>query len=148
MLTDLQFRLMDLLAHSEYNSSNGDTPTTHTDVNTWFWADELAGEMGISRKAVGGVISSLIQLGFVGFAEANKKMGDTDASAWFTEAGFAAWWDERLAEIDKQAAQREAAGGRKPKPRKVRPGRSVKMGYGARAGYQAGDRVKLREEIK
>jgi hypothetical protein len=71
------------------------------------------------------------------------------ASHFKTKAdAITAWWDERLAEIDKQAAQREAAGGRKPKPRKGRPGRSVKMGYGARAGYQAGDRVKLREEIK
>lgn len=71
------------------------------------------------------------------------------ASHFQTKAdAIKAWWDNRFAEIDRQTQAREAEGGKKPKPRKGRAGRSVKMGYGARAGYQAGDRVKLREELR
>lgn len=97
-LTPLQFQLMDLVAHSEYNAGNGATPESASDVNVWFWADELASSMGISEKAVGGVVTSLTEAGFVEVdivTAAQRRQGD-ESSIWFTDAGFAAWAEARM----------------------------------------------------
>lgn len=97
-LTPLQFQLMDLVAHSEYNAGNGSTPQSASDVDVWFWADQLASSMGISEKAVGGVVSSLMTAGYVDVnivSAAERRRGDED-SIGFTEAGFAAWAEARM----------------------------------------------------
>ncbi len=92
-LTALQLSLMNLLAHSEYNSNNGATPTCSSDVNTWLFASEYAAEMSISEKAVGGVITSLTEAGMIGVnivTAKQRKTGD-ESGIWFTDAGFDAW---------------------------------------------------------
>ena len=92
-LTKLQAQLMNLVAHAEHNPNNGSRPTCAADVATWLWADELAKNMGISEKAVGGVITSLTEAGLVNVnivTAKQRKMGD-DSSISFTDAGFAAF---------------------------------------------------------
>jgi hypothetical protein len=86
--TDLEYRMMDTIAHSEYTQDNGATPTDYKSVNVWLWADEFGRAIGISAKAAGGVLSSLDQKGAIGMDVSGKKK---DNAVWFTEAGFAAW---------------------------------------------------------
>jgi len=91
-LTDLQYRVMNRIAHDEYCTSNGATPTDHTDVTTWLWADEYAKDVGLTEQQVGGVLTSLENAGYISMYKAPKVAGQQDESTVsFTEAGFAAW---------------------------------------------------------
>lgn len=94
-LTDLQYRLMDLYAHCEMNGPNGATPTQASDVNTYLWVDERAKNLGLSRQACGGVLTSLYNEGLVNMQSPSR--GDPDGGFQFTEAGFQAWRAERTA---------------------------------------------------
>jgi hypothetical protein len=85
-MTDLQMQFMNLIARCEMNQINGAVPHCADDVNTYLWADERASAMGISEKAVGGVITSLQTAGLIGIY-----IDKDDSGVWFTEAGFAAW---------------------------------------------------------
>lgn len=86
-LTDLEYGMMDTIAHAEHNTTNGATPTAASDVHTWLWADEFAAALGINAQAAGGVLSSLEQKGAIGMDATQGK----DSGVWFTELGFAAW---------------------------------------------------------
>lgn len=86
-LTDKEFELLNLWAYCEMNQINGARPETADDVHTYTWADERAAEMGISEKAVGGIMSSLLEKGLIG---CTTDEGD-DNGVWFTEAGYEAW---------------------------------------------------------
>ena len=92
-LTHLQYRVMNHIAHHEMNSSNGATPETHSDVNTWLWADEWASDLGLTGQQIGGVLASLENAGYIGMDKVRKTrhMQADESSCWFTEAGFAAW---------------------------------------------------------
>ena len=95
-LTEKEIRFMNLIARCEMNQINGAVPETANDVNTYTWADERAADMGISEKAVGGIMSSLMEKGFIG---CTTDEGD-DNGVWFTDAGFAAWDADDRADKD------------------------------------------------
>lgn len=89
MLTDLQMKLANLIAINDYTAVNGAVPECFAEVDegVWFWADEFAGEMGISEQALGGVVTSMKneQLLYT------EDEGTEDAYIGLTEKGFAAW---------------------------------------------------------
>ena len=87
LLTDLQYRVMNRIAHAEHNTTNGATPTQASDVNTWLWGDLLADETGLTPQQVGGVLTSLEQGGFINIVDA----GTEEAGVSFTQAGFDSW---------------------------------------------------------
>lgn len=110
VLTDLEFGLMDLIAHAEHNQTNGATPTETREVHTWLWADEWAKELGITEQAAGGVLSSLAQKGAIQMDTTGKK---ADRGVWFLDAGFTAW----RADYDaKRKYERPAKKAKKAKP--------------------------------
>ena len=86
-MTNLQVEFMNLIARCEMNQVNGAVPESAQDVHTYTWADERAAMLGITKKELGAVMSSLIAKGYIG---CTSWMGD-DNGVWFTEAGFAAW---------------------------------------------------------
>lgn len=87
-LTDLQYRLLDAIAHSQWSPVNCATPTSKLETGTWYYADVFAGDIGISEQAVGGVTTSLTERGLiVVHIEADPKESVVD----FTDEGFAAW---------------------------------------------------------
>jgi len=92
MLTDLQYLLMNRIAHDLYCSTNGDTPTEASDVNCWLWADEFARDIGLTEYQVGALLVTLQAAGFIGMHKARKVRHQPDeSSVWFTDAGFAVW---------------------------------------------------------
>ena len=96
-LTELQFKVMDAIAHAEHNPTNGATPTSADDVNTWFWADELAAECELTEKQVGGIVTSLQEAGYIGIdivTAAQRKKG-AESGVWFTKEGFQVWLNTR-----------------------------------------------------
>jgi hypothetical protein len=86
--TDLEYGMMDVIAHAEHNQTNGATPTQKSDVHTWLWADEFGKALGISAQAAGGVLSSLEQKGALWMDVSGKK---EDHAVGFEQAGFDAW---------------------------------------------------------
>ena len=88
-MTNLEINLMNLIARCEMNQINGGVPESADDVNTYIWADERGAEMGISEKAVGGVMSSLQAKGLIWVCI--DRADPDDSGMGFTEAGFAAW---------------------------------------------------------
>jgi len=91
-LTNLQYNVMNHIAHHEYNPNNGATPEHHSDVNTWFWADDWARELNLTGQQIGGVLASLENAGYLIIDKQPKRRNEPDDSTcWFTEAGFAAW---------------------------------------------------------
>jgi hypothetical protein len=80
---------MNIIARCHWNQINGAVPTCADDVDTYTWADERASDLGVSEKALGGIMSSLAKKGLIC---AYKDSENPDASSvCFTEAGFAAW---------------------------------------------------------
>lgn len=94
-MTDLEFKLFDIYAHCEMTAANGATPEAAGDIWTYLWADERAKNMGISEKAVGGLLTSLQAKGFARVEAPSKQ--DKDGGFWATEAGFTAWAAMRAA---------------------------------------------------
>ena len=93
-LTQNEIGLLNSIARCEMNSNNGDVPDFAFDVNTYVWAGERGGELGLSEKAVGGVMSSLQSKGLIWVCI--DSVDPDDSGMGFTEAGFAAWSaDER-----------------------------------------------------
>jgi len=95
-LTEMQFALMNRIAHDQYNSSNGQTPEEASDVNCWLWADEFASDIGLTEKQVGGLLTTLQEADLIGINKVKRSRtlrgGEPDESTvWFTEAGFQAW---------------------------------------------------------
>lgn len=101
-LTELEAKLLNIIAHCEMNPSNGADPESASDVNTYLWAEDRATAMGISLNAVGGVLSSLSNKGLIEMDAPTVKMSaspaeqrmaghDPDGRLGFTEAGFEAW---------------------------------------------------------
>lgn len=121
VLTDLEYAMMETIAHAEHNPTNGATPEKREDVNTWLWADEFGKAIGIGEKAAGGVLSSLSQKGLIEMDVSGKK---ADHSVWFTDAGFTTWQLEhqagRVYEAPKagkgKKAKKAAGGKRGPAP--------------------------------
>jgi len=104
-LTEMQFALMNRIAHDEYNTTNGATPTSASDVNCWLWADEFAKDIGLTGKQVGGLLTTLETAGLIRMDKVAKKRGQADeSSVWFTEAGFAAWQAVHQTPTDAAAA--------------------------------------------
>jgi len=87
LLTPLQYLVMDRIAHAEHNTTNGATPETSSDVNTWLWGDDLADRTGLTVNQVGGVLASLINAELIIVGD----IGTKEASVSFTEEGFAGW---------------------------------------------------------
>ena len=105
-LTDLEFRLMDNIAHCEMGPLNTGTPTCADEANTFLWLDDRAVALGISAQSAGGVLTSLKKKGFIGVLSPNVKMSnnpqaqrnngrDPDGGVWFTDAGFEVWKSHR-----------------------------------------------------
>jgi hypothetical protein len=88
-LTSHEINYLNIIARCEMNQLNGGVPTCADDVNTYVWADERAANMGISEKAIGGVMASLVKKELIGVHI--EKSNLDDSGVWFTEAGFAAW---------------------------------------------------------
>lgn len=89
-LTELQYRLLDAIAHSQWSPVNMATPTTKAETGTWYYADVFAGDIGCSEQAVGGITTSLTEAGLITvFIEADPKESVVD----FTDEGFKAWQD-------------------------------------------------------
>ncbi len=91
MLTNLEFNYMNEIARCEMNSINGARPECANEVDTYIWADERAANLGISEKALGGVMSSLIQKGLI---SCSWEENPADSGVSFTEAGYKVW-DEK-----------------------------------------------------
>jgi hypothetical protein len=114
-LTPLQFKLMDLIAHHEYNTTNGATPKVFSDVNTWLWPSEWAEAMGISGYRVGGLLTSLENDGFIGMNKVKTpkvKLGGVPAdesTVWFTPKGFSAWQAAAAKPVEVEAKPAPAA---------------------------------------
>lgn len=94
-LTQNEITLLNSIARCEMNRINGGVPECADDVNTYIWAEERAGELGISEKAVGGVMSSLQNKGLI-WVCVDRKDPD-DSGIGFTETGFVAWNDDERA---------------------------------------------------
>ncbi len=93
-LTNLQFGVLNEMAHSEFTQDNGSTPDTAVSVNVWFWPDEMAKELGITEHALGGVVASLVNAGLVEVhivSKKDKKRYNDESTIAFTQAGFDAW---------------------------------------------------------
>lgn len=88
-MTNLEIKLMNLMARCEMNQINGGVPECANDVNTYIWPEERAADMGISENAVGGVMTSLQAKGYIWVCI--EKTDPDDSGFGFTEAGFAAW---------------------------------------------------------
>lgn len=116
-LTDLEYGMMDVIAHAEHNTTNGATPTKHSEVHTWLWADEFGKSLGIGAQAAGGVLSSLEQKGAIWTDVSGKK---DDHAVAFTPDGFAAWQADhesgRKFTVQKRAVARVKGGKRGPAP--------------------------------
>lgn len=128
VLTDLEYAMMNVIAHAEHNPTNGATPEKHTDVHTWLWADEFGKRLGIGEKAAGGVLSSLTQKGCIEMDVSGKK---ADRSVWFTETGFAAF-------------RKDFDAGRKYEAPKAKGAKAKK----AQAGGKRGPAPEFADELK
>lgn len=91
MLTDLEFKTMDYIAHHEMNTTNGATPTSCGQVDTWLWPDEYAADLGINEHQLGGVLTSLQTKKYVYVVDP----GTNEAAVGFTPEGFTAWFELR-----------------------------------------------------
>lgn len=60
-MTDYEFRLMNAIAVSDYNSGNGTIPTTTDESTTWLDYRGFAYEMKVSVDTVKGIMTSLIK---------------------------------------------------------------------------------------
>jgi hypothetical protein len=81
MTTALQNDLIDAIAHSEFQPTNGGTPKTFEDTD-WVWAEFI-----IQTAEDKGVFTSLVN---AGLAQHNGHKGN-DACVRLTEAGFEAF---------------------------------------------------------
>jgi DNA-binding MarR family transcriptional regulator len=84
-LTNLELDVLTYIDQSEY----GDT--LRDDV--WFWAADMAADLNITAKAVGGVVTSLQEKGLVRVnivTAAERRLGD-ESTIGMTEAGEAAY---------------------------------------------------------
>jgi len=81
ILTANQISVITSIATSDFHDGR---PVANDQV--WFWADEMAKAAGISKMAVGGVISSLQKLKLIGIC-----MDGNDSTVWLTDAGAAVW---------------------------------------------------------
>ncbi len=84
-LTNLELQVLECIDQSEY----GDT--LRDDI--WFWAADMAADIGISAKALGGVVTSLQEKGFVRVnivTAAERRRGD-ESTICMTEAGMNAY---------------------------------------------------------
>ena len=88
-LTDLQFAVMDNIAHDLFNPTNGADPESASDVHCYLWAEERARDLGLSAQQVGGLLTGLDTAGLLWMQKPSK--GDPDGGCGFTEAGFEAW---------------------------------------------------------
>lgn len=88
-LTDLEINYLDNIAFCEMNVTNGGTPESDDDVNTYTWADERAGCLGITEKGIGGVMSSLVKKGLI-WSVIDREDRDDDGVG-FTGLGFEVW---------------------------------------------------------
>lgn len=95
-LTQNEINYLNSIARCEMNQINGGVPECADDVDTYIWADERAGELKISEKAVGGVMSSLQNKNLIWVCVDRDE--PTDSGVGFTEAGFAAWLADARAE--------------------------------------------------
>ena len=86
-MTELETKLITLIAEDLYTPVNGAEPKEYEDCGViWWWPDEVAADMGINEHALGGVAASLIEKGLIGIFKDN---GPDDDTVWLTEAGFA-----------------------------------------------------------
>lgn len=84
-LTDLEVKVLAEIDGSDYGEWLHDL--------VWFWADDMARSIGISAKAVGGVVTSLQEKGMVRVHIASareRKMGD-ESTIGMTAAGIEAY---------------------------------------------------------
>ena len=88
-LTDKQINYMNIIARCLMNSINGAVPESADEVDTFVWADERAANMGISEKALGGVMSSLQNEEYIWVSIDNRYPDESGVG--FTEKGFNVW---------------------------------------------------------
>ena len=84
-LTTLEIAVLAEIDNSEYGEWLCDL--------VWFWAEDMARSIGISAKAVGGVVTSLQEKGLVKVYIASareRRMGD-ESTIGMTEAGIEAY---------------------------------------------------------
>lgn len=89
MMTNLETRYMSLIATCEMNANNGAEPKVADDVNTYTWPEERAADLGITERALGGVMTSLQNKGLI-WVSIDPSDPD-DNGVGFTEEGFDAW---------------------------------------------------------
>ena len=95
-ITELEYELLDRIAHDEFQPTNGATPESFDETSD-VWAFIL------ETKQDGGVASSLIKKELLIFSEDKEKLisdvGCTDDSSTLalTEAGFSVWKSQREA---------------------------------------------------
>jgi len=84
MITELEFNMLNKIAHDEHQPENGATPESFDDTDN-IWA------ISIVRTAQDkGVFSSLLKKGLVG----HQINGGDENQCWMTEEGFNAWKDQ------------------------------------------------------
>ena len=83
--TKLEAQLLNRIAYNDYvEIFEG---MVAADTQTWWWPGQFAIDLGISEKALGGVVASMVKKGLVCLVDE----GTGDAAIWMTEAGFTAW---------------------------------------------------------
>jgi DNA-binding MarR family transcriptional regulator len=84
-LTTLELQVLEAIDQSEYGDNLCDA--------IWFWAGDMAADLGITAKAVGGVVTSLQEKGFVHvyIATARERRMGEDSTINMTEAGIKAY---------------------------------------------------------
>jgi len=84
-LTELETQLIHHITHNDYVAIHPDMTAAETEI--WWWPNDLAIDMGICEKALGGVASSLVKKGLIDLAGE----GTDEAVVGLTEEGFALW---------------------------------------------------------
>lgn len=87
-ITEYEYRVLDAIAHSQWSPVNCATPTTLQETGTWYYADVMADETGLTEQQIGGVSTSLQSKGLITIhIEKDPKESTVD----FTELGFSVW---------------------------------------------------------
>ena len=68
-MTNLENSVLSQIATSEYNSLNGEIPSTPEESITYLWVDEIADALNLTMPQVKGVLSNLVKKGIIAITE-------------------------------------------------------------------------------
>lgn len=83
-ITTNEKALIEWIAFNEMTAVNGDRPSNPEETFCYFWADEIAAELGTSVQGARGVAGGLVKKGLI----VVEDIGDGDYGCELTEEGF------------------------------------------------------------